>query len=104
MTLTSGTPGLVPGAPTRGSEMAEKDKKTITLLSDVKLAGPTEDKPDVMGHRGETVTVSIGLANMLVASNQALEGEVKEVKPFPNAKAEAARTAVPKTVTTRDPR
>jgi len=98
MTLNSGTPGLVAGRPQPGEKnlMAEKDKKTITLLSDVKLAGCTDEKEDVIGHRGETHAVSIGLANMLISSNQALEGEVKGIEPFKNEKAEALAAAAGK--------
>jgi hypothetical protein len=95
MTLTTkNSPPFIGGAGGSGmAENVEKDKKQVTLLSDIKVSEPTDDKPGIIGHRGETHTLKVGLANMLLASNQALDGEVKGIKPFPNLKAEAAAKA-----------
>jgi hypothetical protein len=87
MTLTTRTPGLGPGV-TRSQVVDEKNMKEITLLSDVKIEAIGEKQEDVIGTRGKTYKLPIGVANMLIASNQALEGKVDNIKPFPNHKAQ----------------
>ena len=69
----------------------EKNLKEITLLSDVKLEAIGDKSEDVIGTRGKSYKLSIGVANMLLSSNQALEGKVDGIEPYPNLKAQKAK-------------